>query len=69
MFRCDVCGRLLAGLRADHVIQCRIARRLATGSPVFAPIVRRRRLVEGGPGDPFEVEEVPARTGVQRRSA
>jgi len=51
------------------VIQCRIARRLATGSPVFAPIVRRRRLVEGGPGDPFEVEEVPERTGVQRRSA
>lgn len=57
-FRCRICGRLLAGMREDHEIQCRIARAMSRGGfvPDLVPplrVVSKRRIVEGSEFDPF----------------
>lgn len=62
MFRCDVCGRLLAGLRADHPIHCRI--QLSLPLPVV-----RVRIQEGSATDPLAESVTSSSREDSRRAA
>ena len=55
MLRCPTCGRLLAGLRHDHPVLCRVRDALLRGgAPLEAP---RIRILEGSGDDPLALPE------------